>query len=155
MAADPGVLSLGEIVVPGIDPPGSEAVFALAAWTGRYSNWSAAVASGAEGGVVAFVNPTVNPMVQGPPPIPPDLATGWKVLNQDLIMTPLGPLPNTAPVIAAIPNQTIQPNSTLSFTAVATDTDKPAQTLTFSLGPGSPTGAAISANGQFNWNPDA
>jgi hypothetical protein len=43
---------------------------------------------------------------------------------------------------------------TLSFTASATDTDVPAQSLSFSLGAGSPPSAAInSANGQFTWTP--
>ena len=40
---------------------------------------------------------------------------------------------NTAPVLAAIGNQTVDELATLTFTATATDTDLPADTLTFSL----------------------
>ena len=63
--------------------------------------------------------------------------------------------PNTAPVLAAIPNQAVYANTPLSFTASATDTDQPPQTLTFTLGTGAPAGAAITANGVFAWTPTA
>jgi hypothetical protein len=44
----------------------------------------------------------------------------------------------------------------LSFTASATDSDLPAQKLTYTLDPGFPAGAAINAtNGQFTWTPPA
>jgi hypothetical protein len=61
--------------------------------------------------------------------------------------------PNTPPVLAAIPNQTVYANTLLTFTASATDTDQPPQTLTFSLGSGAPTGASITTNGVFSWTP--
>jgi uncharacterized protein (UPF0179 family) len=61
---------------------------------------------------------------------------------------------NGAPVIAAIPNQTANEGQQLTFIANATDPDQPAQTLTFSLGPGAPDGAAIDPNtGVFSWTP--
>ena len=45
----------------------------------------------------------------------------------------------------------------LGFTATATDTDLPANTLTFSLADGTagsvPAGAAITAGGVFSWTP--
>ena len=63
--------------------------------------------------------------------------------------------PNTAPVLAAIPNQAVYANTPLSFTASATDTDQPPQTLTFTLGTGAPAGAAITTNGVFAWTPTA
>src|SRR4051812_8769633 len=44
--------------------------------------------------------------------------------------------PNTAPILAAIADQTVMSGSTLSFSAVASDADVPAQALTFSLGVG-------------------
>jgi hypothetical protein len=44
-------------------------------------------------------------------------------------------------------------NTLLTFTASATDTDQPPQTLTFSLGTGAPTGASITTNGVFRWTP--
>ena len=58
-------------------------------------------------------------------------------------------------MLAAIPNQTVYANTLLTFTASATDTDQPPQTLTFSLGTGAPTGASITTNGVFNWTPTA
>jgi hypothetical protein len=61
---------------------------------------------------------------------------------------------NSAPVIAPIPNTNILEGMTLSFTATATDADLPAQALTFSLDPGAPTNASITAAGQFTWTPD-
>jgi hypothetical protein len=64
--------------------------------------------------------------------------------------------PNTAPVLAAMANQTVFANTPLSFTASATDTDQPPQTLTFSLGPGAPAGAAINpSTGLLSWTPTA
>jgi hypothetical protein len=63
--------------------------------------------------------------------------------------------PNTPPVLAAIPNQTVYANTPLSFTVSATDTDQPPQTLTFTLGPGAPAGATITPGGQFSWTPSA
>jgi streptogramin lyase len=60
---------------------------------------------------------------------------------------------NTPPVLAAIPDQTVIVNTLLSFTASATDTDQPPQTLTFSLEPGYPTGASITPGGVFSWTP--
>jgi hypothetical protein len=41
----------------------------------------------------------------------------------------------------------------LSFTATATDPDVPPQTLTFSLGPGAPSGTSITSAGAFTWTP--
>jgi hypothetical protein len=61
---------------------------------------------------------------------------------------------NTAPVLAAIANQTINPGETLTFTILATDPDQPAQALAFSLKSGAPTGAGINAQtGVFTWTP--
>ncbi|HEY2955081.1 MAG TPA: putative Ig domain-containing protein, partial [Candidatus Eisenbacteria bacterium] len=61
---------------------------------------------------------------------------------------------NTAPVLAAIGNQSVNEGSLLSFTASATDADDPPQTLTYSLDTGAPAGAAIDPNtGVFSWTP--
>jgi hypothetical protein len=60
---------------------------------------------------------------------------------------------NTAPVLAAIPDRTIHAGVTLSFTNSASDTDLPANALTFSLS-NAPPGATITAsNGVFTWTP--
>src|SRR5205814_1912772 len=61
---------------------------------------------------------------------------------------------NSAPSLAFIGNQTVNEGNTLTFTAVASDPDVPANTLAFSLDPGAPTGASINtANGVFTWTP--
>jgi len=60
---------------------------------------------------------------------------------------------NAAPVLSPIGPKSINEQSTLSFTATASDSDLPAQTLTFSLGPGAPSGASITSGGAFSWTP--
>jgi hypothetical protein len=63
-------------------------------------------------------------------------------------------VPNTPPVLAAIPNRAIVLGQTLSFTATATDSDQPPQTLTYHLGAGAPFGSSINpSTGQFAWTP--
>jgi hypothetical protein len=60
---------------------------------------------------------------------------------------------NAAPVLTAIGNKSVNEGSALSFTASATDSDLPAQALTFAL-IGAPAGASINQNnGNFNWTP--
>lgn len=59
---------------------------------------------------------------------------------------------NSPPVLAAIPNKTVNELSLLSFTATATDPDA-GQTLTFSLTGAVPAGASITAGGLFQWTP--
>ena len=61
---------------------------------------------------------------------------------------------NRPPVLAAISNRTVHANSFLTITAMATDTDIPADLLTFSLDPGAPATASINpTNGVFTWTP--
>ncbi len=61
---------------------------------------------------------------------------------------------NTAPVLSPIGGKSIPEEQTLSFTATATDSDQPADTMTYSLEPGAPAGAAIDpASGLFTWTP--
>ncbi len=62
---------------------------------------------------------------------------------------------NLAPVLGFIGGQTIQENLQLSFTATASDSDNPAQNLTFTLAGTVPTGASIDpSSGNFTWTPD-
>ncbi|HMJ88489.1 MAG TPA: lamin tail domain-containing protein, partial [Candidatus Acidoferrum sp.] len=60
---------------------------------------------------------------------------------------------NAAPVLTSIGNKAIYMGQTLAFTATATDSDLPAQALTFSLDPTPPAGASISGAGAFSWTP--
>lgn len=70
-----------------------------------------------------------------------------------LITTTNAPISNTAPTLDPIPDQNVIAGATINFTNSATDTDTPAQALTFSLQDG-PTGASVnSINGIFNWRP--
>jgi hypothetical protein len=63
-------------------------------------------------------------------------------------------LPNTPPLLAPIPDQEVTLGQTLVFSASASDTDVPQQTLCFSLGAGAPLGATInSVSGEFRWTP--
>ncbi|MGE0587586.1 MAG: putative Ig domain-containing protein [Cyclobacteriaceae bacterium] len=64
---------------------------------------------------------------------------------------------NDAPVLGAIGNQIVDMGQELTFTAVATDADLPANTLTFSLDQTSlDKGMAInSSTGMFRWTPSA
>jgi len=60
---------------------------------------------------------------------------------------------NTPPTLAPIANQTVNVGQTVAFTASATDTDQPPQTLTFALLAG-PTNATLNANsGAFSFRP--
>jgi glucuronoarabinoxylan endo-1,4-beta-xylanase len=62
-------------------------------------------------------------------------------------------LTNTPAVFNAIATQTINAGAIFAITNVATDTDSPPQTLTFSL-LNAPSGAALNtANGIFTWRP--
>ena len=62
---------------------------------------------------------------------------------------------NDTPVLAAIQaTQSVIEHSELLFTASASDVDVPADTLTFSLDSGAPSGAIInSSTGEFSWTP--
>ncbi|WP_255890092.1 tandem-95 repeat protein, partial [Nocardioides astragali] len=61
---------------------------------------------------------------------------------------------NVAPVLAEIGNKQVAEETELSFTATATDSDRPANTLKFSL-VDAPAGAAIDADtGDFTWTPN-
>ena len=61
---------------------------------------------------------------------------------------------NSAPMLAPITNYTIVEHELLTFTNLATDSDLPTNTLTFSL-VGGPTNATINpTNGEFAWTPD-
>jgi hypothetical protein len=60
---------------------------------------------------------------------------------------------NTPPVLAAISNRTVNVGQTVAFTASATDTDTPPQTLTFTLLAGA-TNATLNTNsGAFSFRP--
>jgi len=65
---------------------------------------------------------------------------------------------NEAPVLAKIPDFEIQEGSTVQFTAQVTDSDLPAQRLSFRLEPGAPPDASVDPqSGVFTWtvDPDA
>jgi len=60
---------------------------------------------------------------------------------------------NSAPVLDAIADRTVDEGVQLTFTATATDIDIPADVLTYTLGAGAPAGASITTSGVFNWTP--
>ena len=59
---------------------------------------------------------------------------------------------NVAPVVGALADYARNPGQTISFTATATDADRPANGLSFSL-VNPPAGATISSGGAFSWRP--
>ncbi len=62
---------------------------------------------------------------------------------------------NESPTLAVIPNQIVTEGEALALTAVASDTDVPAQSLTFSLDAGAPAGAVVHpVTGAFAWQVD-
>ncbi|MCX6904549.1 MAG: lamin tail domain-containing protein, partial [Verrucomicrobia bacterium] len=64
------------------------------------------------------------------------------------------PQDNSPPVLDPIPDQTVVEGALLTFTATATDSNTPAQILSFSLDPGAPSGAFINSDtGVFTWVP--
>ncbi len=61
---------------------------------------------------------------------------------------------NIGPTMANIPDRSVNEGELLTFTITATDPDRPAQPLTFSLGAGSPEGASVNpTTGVFTWIP--
>ena len=83
---------------------------------------------------------------------------GAPTLMSLTLPTPRGPnrLPNSQPVIEPLPDRELTLGQTLRFQVSVTDTDLPPQTLSFRLGPGAPTGAALDpATGLFAWTPTA
>jgi hypothetical protein len=59
---------------------------------------------------------------------------------------------NSAPSLPAIADRTIHAGQSLVFTNLATDSDIPANTLTYSLDPGAPATASVGAtSGVFTW----
>jgi endoglucanase len=61
--------------------------------------------------------------------------------------------PNTPPMLAAITNRTVNVGQTVAFTASATDTDQPPQTLTFALLAGSTNATLDASSGAFSFRP--
>ena len=60
---------------------------------------------------------------------------------------------NSAPMLGALINRTVNPGQAITFNATATDTDLPPNTLTFSL-VNPPAGASLDgSSGSFNWRP--
>jgi hypothetical protein len=72
--------------------------------------------------------------------------------TKTIALTLVGPT-NTAPTLAPIANQTVNVGQTVAFTASATDTNQPPQTLTFALLSGA-TNATLNPNsGAFSFRP--
>ena len=79
-------------------------------------------------------------------------STPFPGAGDQLLVTVNGAAVNTPPTLDPIGDKSVNEGSPLAFTATATDSDTPAQTLTFSL-VGAPAGAAITPAGAFTWTP--
>jgi hypothetical protein len=71
--------------------------------------------------------------------------------TMDVLVIPV--LGNTPPVLAAISNYTVNVGQTVAFTASATDTDQPPQTLTFALLAGAANATLDTNSGAFSFRP--
>ncbi|HEY5915353.1 MAG TPA: putative Ig domain-containing protein [Verrucomicrobiae bacterium] len=60
---------------------------------------------------------------------------------------------NTPPALSLPADQIVNEGSPLSYQITASDPDLPAQTLTYSLQPGAPTGLSLTAEGVLSWTP--
>ena len=130
------------------DLPANTLSFSLADGTGAIPTGAAITA----GGLFSWT-PTE---AQGPGSYTFDVVVSDGTITDSETITVTVIEANSAPVLAAIGNQTIAEGTELTFTTTATDTDLPANTLTFSLADGSgsvPTGASITAGGLFSWTP--
>src|SRR6266446_1568249 len=128
------------------DIPANTLTFTLVAGPGGMTlnsatgvlNWTPSEAQGPSTNVI-----TVQVTDNGTPPLS-DTRSFTVIVNEV----------NRAPVLAPISDKTVNEGSLLAFTAIATDADIPANSLTFTLDPGSPAGATINAtNGVFSWTP--
>ncbi len=72
--------------------------------------------------------------------------------TKTIALTLTGPT-NTAPTLAPIANQTVNVGQTVAFTANATDTNQPPQTLTFTLLAGATNATLNSSSGVFSFRP--
>jgi len=81
------------------------------------------------------------------------IATAGLISHTTTIALTLTAPTNTPPTLAPIANQTVNVGQTVTFTASATDTDQPPQTLTFALLAGA-TNATLNTNsGAFSFRP--
>jgi hypothetical protein len=77
---------------------------------------------------------------------------GSPVMSDSEVVTITVTETNAAPVLTPIGNKIVTEGALVTFTAMAVDSDLPAQILTYSLAPGAPAAAGIdSQSGQFNW----
>jgi uncharacterized repeat protein (TIGR01451 family)/CSLREA domain-containing protein len=88
---------------------------------------------------------------QGPGTYTATVRVGDGELDDDETITITVNEANTAPVLGAIGSKSVNELATLAFTAVATDSDIPAQMLAFTLDAGSV--GTITSDGAFDWTP--
>ena len=81
------------------------------------------------------------------------IATAGLISHMKTIALTLTGPTNTPPVLAAITNQTVNVGQTVAFTANATDTNQPTQTLTFALLAGATNATLNTNNGAFSFRP--
>ena len=105
-------------------------------------NWTPAEDQGPSTNTVTITVTDSNPLAVN--------ATSLSVTNScQIIVSEL----NVAPVLGTLTNHAVNAGQTVSFTATATDSDVPTNTLTFSL-VSPPAGASInSGSGLFSWRP--
>lgn len=133
-----------------------------APWTSVVFGSDASVGPGQTVTVVATLDPPELPGFAGSYSV--RLATAYNFLDYDFLLMDGSPktvnftiaAANNPPVVTPIGDKNAVEDHLLSFTVTATDSDSPAQTLTYSLDPGAPAGASINpTTGVFAWTPPA
>jgi hypothetical protein len=94
---------------------------------------------------------TPNPDVSGSDQILFKVADGRSESAVATVSLSIVPM-NDAPVIAKVPDQRVTEGQAFDLNLVATDTDQPAQTISYSLVTG-PQGLAVSSSGRVTWRP--
>ena len=104
------------------------------------------------GGASLLMLTASNNVVSGTTNVTVIATAGLLSHTKTIALTLTGPT-NTPPVLAAITNQTVNVGQTVAFTAVATDTNQPPQTLTFALLVGATNATLNTNNGAFSFRP--
>ncbi|APZ93100.1 putative Ig domain-containing protein [Fuerstiella marisgermanici] len=84
-------------------------------------------------------------------PVTVEVSDGQVTVTESFVLTVAEV--NVAPVLAEIANQDVDEEAEFSLQTIATDSDIPANTLTYSLTGTPPSGIAIDSNGLLTWTP--
>ena len=137
-------------------PPGATGTFQVRVWShgSEYPTFELALGSGRSevftGKSALFENATGG---GGSPPSPAVSLNGFTGVNNVQPLAPVVVDPNTPPVLAGVPNQTVDEWDSLLLANPASDSDVPGQTLLWELLDGAPGMSLDPASGVLAWTP--